>query len=147
MRILIYILLSFTICQGQKTGPTNVGLIDVMTLSSDVALAASWGDISGFSASVDVKDGDNIKLSISFAINVGSNINYFRFVRGSTALVEAQHYMHSAADPTNIFMTWTDEDPGAGTYTYKVQAYKSAGSPAIQGAGTNEHPIFLIERR
>lgn len=76
-------------------------------------------------AGVIVASGQNVRLTMSAASfgSVNNSDILFAFLRGGTQIASANFTSIAAGGTGQVrTLTWVDENPGAGTYTYEVQA-------------------------
>ena len=149
--IRLIIIFLFPVLLFAQAGPPDIGLVGVATLSTDWSSSStSYVDVTGLSvASVVVNDGDNIKITVDLAVSHTTGTTgmaTFAILRGTTILNEEQQRTYDVVSPHSTTLVWVDEDPGAGTYTYKLQFKTDSGTDTIQASGTDEAPIFTVEK-
>ncbi len=83
------------------------------------AFSTAW-QITG----VVVASGQNVYLRMFAATSTPSSVDTLvAFLRGSTQIASNNKVMGSGMNFSNfVSLEWIDENPGAGTYTYEVQA-------------------------
>jgi hypothetical protein len=83
------------------------------------AFSTAW-QITG----VVVAAGQNVLLTMSAAVSNGgiANDHNFSILRGVTAIAAATYNATATTGIRVDTLQWIDENPGAGTYTYEVQA-------------------------
>jgi len=89
-------------------------------------ITRTGGTIGAFSTpwqitGVVVASGQNVLLTADIAMSTSASNDYILcFLRGATQI--ATHNQNTQANVTSRSIMWIDENPGAGTYTYEIQA-------------------------
>jgi hypothetical protein len=112
------------------------------------AFSTAW-QITG----VVVASGQNVILRVdpSSSVGAGNPDGIFAFARGGTVIASRIFNLNSTTPFAPRPLTWIDENPGAGTYTYEVQAaiFGGATLTVYQSTVTTDsgggNSIFIAE--